>query len=88
MAWGGVAINSLKFHPSPSTPCRQAIPETTIRPFQRRTTCRVGNLRPSLTPLDTPRRMPLIKEVNYSRVRQVEIILYVWILIWKNMISD
>jgi hypothetical protein len=42
--------------PYPCTPCGRATPETALREFQGRHTCRAGYLKPSSTPLDTPRR--------------------------------
>jgi hypothetical protein len=39
--------------PYPSTPCRQATPETALRPFQRWPTHRAGGLWPYSTPSDT-----------------------------------
>jgi hypothetical protein len=48
--------------PYPSMPCGRASPETAIsalRLFQLWPACRAGGLRPSPTPLDTPRRAPM-----------------------------
>jgi hypothetical protein len=45
--------------PYPSTPCRQATPETALRPFQGWPSCRVGDLRPSFTLLDTSYQPPM-----------------------------
>jgi hypothetical protein len=42
--------------PYPFTPCRRAIPETALQLFWGWPACRVGSLRLSSTPLDTPRR--------------------------------
>jgi hypothetical protein len=57
-------MDSLKFYSgprclNPSMPCRRATPEMALWPFQRLPARRVGNLRPSSTPLDTPRSPPL-----------------------------
>jgi hypothetical protein len=46
--------------PYPSTPCGRATPETAIRPFQGWPARRAGGLQPSSTPLDTPRRTPMV----------------------------
>jgi hypothetical protein len=46
---------------NPSTPCRRATPETAFRPFRGWPAHRAGGLRPSDTPLDTPRRTSLIR---------------------------
>jgi hypothetical protein len=45
--------------PDTSTPCGQATPETTLRLFLGWLTRKAGSLRPSSTPLDTPRRTPM-----------------------------
>jgi len=46
--------------PGPATPCGRTTHETALRPFQGWLAYRVGGLRPSPTPLDTPRRAPMI----------------------------
>jgi hypothetical protein len=46
--------------PYPSTPCGLTTPETALRPFLGWPGHRAGGLRPSSTPLDTPRRTPMI----------------------------
>jgi hypothetical protein len=43
----------------PSTPCERATPETALRLFLGWPARRPGNMRPSSTPLDTPRRTGL-----------------------------
>jgi hypothetical protein len=48
--------------PYPSMPC----PETALWPFQGWPACRAGNLRPSSTPLDIPRRTPMAKQIGRS----------------------
>jgi hypothetical protein len=48
--WQGMAIDSLKFHPS--MPCEQATPETDSWTFQGWSVRRVGGLHPSSTPLE------------------------------------
>jgi hypothetical protein len=65
MARGGYGLPKVSPEPAmpnPSTPCRQATPETALQPFQGRYACRAGGLRPSSTPLDTPRRTPTGRE--------------------------
>jgi hypothetical protein len=62
MAWGGQGLPKLSLGPAmpyPSTLCGPATPETALWPFQGRSACRAGGLRPSSTPLDTPRRTPM-----------------------------
>jgi len=46
--------------PCPSTPCGRVTPETALCSFQGWPTCRVGGLRPSFIPLDTPRHTPMV----------------------------
>jgi hypothetical protein len=54
--WQGVTMDSVKFHPGPPCP-------TLLRPAggppQGWPACRVGGLRQSYTPLDTPRHAPM-----------------------------
>jgi hypothetical protein len=45
--------------PYPSKPCEQAIHEAAFQPFQGWPTNRAVSLRPSSTPLDTPRLTPM-----------------------------
>jgi hypothetical protein len=64
MARGGHALPKVSPRPAmpnPSTPCGWATPETTFQPFQGWPASRAGNLRPSSTLLDTPRRTPIIE---------------------------
>jgi hypothetical protein len=44
----------------PSMPCRRTTPEPALQPFQGSPTHTAGGLRPSSTPLDTPRRTPIL----------------------------
>jgi hypothetical protein len=46
--------------PDPSTPCGRATPETALQAFRGCPARRVGGLRPSSTPLDTPCRTCLL----------------------------
>jgi hypothetical protein len=46
---------------NPSTPCGRATPKTALWPFLGWSACRAGSLRPSSTPLDTPRRTDLVR---------------------------
>jgi hypothetical protein len=62
MARGGHGLP--KISPGPTMPymfalCRRATSETVIRLCQSWPAHRVGGLRPSFTPLDTPRRRPM-----------------------------
>jgi hypothetical protein len=54
--WQGVAMDSLKFHPG--LPCPTFLRPAGRRPLKR-PAHRACGLRPSSTPLDTPRRTPL-----------------------------
>jgi hypothetical protein len=59
MARGGHALPKVSFGPAmpyPSTPCGWDTRETALWSFQGWPAHRVGGLRPSSTPLDTPRR--------------------------------
>jgi hypothetical protein len=47
--------------PDPSTPCGRATPETALHQFLVWPDRKAGGLRPSSTPLDTPRRTGLNK---------------------------
>jgi hypothetical protein len=59
MAKGGHGL------PNTSTPCGQAIPETAILGMAHPQGGQsAGSLRPSFTPLDTPRRMPMMKSTT------------------------
>jgi hypothetical protein len=66
--WQRVAMDILKFlpgrpcHAMPylSMLCRQAIPETALRSFPGWPARKAGGLQPSSTPLDTPRRTPIV----------------------------
>jgi hypothetical protein len=53
MARGGHGL--LKVYPDPSTSCRRATPETALQPYLGWLARRAVGLRPSSTPLDTPR---------------------------------
>jgi hypothetical protein len=59
MARGGLGSPGSAM-PYPSTPCGRATPETALRPIQGWPAYRVGSLRPSSTPLDTPRLTPMV----------------------------
>jgi hypothetical protein len=63
-----------KFSPTPamsnpSTPCGRSTPETDLWPFQGWPARKAGGLRPSSTPLVTPRRTPLEAFTPSSRPR-------------------
>jgi hypothetical protein len=47
--------------PYPATPSGRATPKMVLQPFQGWPPCKAGGLRPSSTPLDTPRRTPMLK---------------------------
>jgi hypothetical protein len=47
--------------PDPSTPFGEVNPETALQPFQGWPTHKAGGLRPSSSPLDTPRRTPMLR---------------------------
>jgi hypothetical protein len=70
MAWGGHGLPKVSCGPAmpnPSTPCGRATSETASWLFQGWPACRAGGLRPSSTPLDTPRRTPMTEgESNVS----------------------
>jgi hypothetical protein len=61
----------------PSTHYGRATPEAALWPFQGWPTHRIGCLRPSSTPLDTPRRAPMIQKqtTDETQVCLFEIIL-------------
>jgi hypothetical protein len=54
--------------PNPCTPCWQSIPETALWSFQGWLACRVGGLRPSSDPLDTPCRTPMLVGKTWDHV--------------------
>jgi hypothetical protein len=63
MARGGHGlpkVSSGPTMPDPSTPCGQAIPELNLRPFQGWPARSAIGQCPSSTPLDTPRRTPML----------------------------
>jgi hypothetical protein len=69
--WQGMAnglprISTGSAMPYPSTPCRRATPETTVRRSQGRPICRLGSLRAasSCTLFDTPRHAHVHKKMN------------------------
>jgi hypothetical protein len=57
--------------PNPSTPCGQATPETALRPFRGWPARRAGGLRPSSTPLITPRHTPTHLTASCQRLADV-----------------
>jgi hypothetical protein len=62
MARGGHRLPKFSPRPAmpfPSTPCGRATLETALQLFQGLPACKAGGLRPSSTPLDTPRRTPM-----------------------------
>jgi hypothetical protein len=75
MARGGNGLLKVTLGPAmpyPFMPCRQATYETAIWPFQGWPSCTAGVLQPSSTPLDTPRRTPIV--VKEGTVNQNELI--------------
>jgi hypothetical protein len=69
MAMGGHGLPKVLPGPAmpyPSTPCRQATPITALWPFQGWPAHRAGRLRPFSTPLDTPRRTPMLSTVTLA----------------------
>jgi hypothetical protein len=52
--------------PNPSTPSGRATPKTALRPFRGWPARRMGGLKPSSTPLDTPRRTGLFPITPHS----------------------
>jgi hypothetical protein len=57
--WQGVARGHGLAMPYLFTPCGWATPETALWLFWGWPACKAGGLRPSSTPLDTPRRTPV-----------------------------
>jgi hypothetical protein len=66
--WQGVVMDSLKVllgfaMSNPSYPCGWTTPEMALPMFQGWPARRASSLRPSSTPLDTPRRMPVAQVI-------------------------
>jgi hypothetical protein len=57
--------------PYPSMPCRLATPETDLHPFQEWPAHSAGGLRPSSTPLDIPRRTPMLVQLVHCAVTRL-----------------
>jgi hypothetical protein len=71
----GHGLNKVSLGPTmpyPSKPCRRTTPETTLQSFQEWPARRAGGLRLFSTPLDTPRRTPMVGFSLSANVQTVD----------------
>jgi hypothetical protein len=66
--------------PYPSTPFGRATPKTALQPFLGWPACRAGGLRPSSTPLDTPRRTGLVGAQTERPI--------IWDMFWQTRTGE